>query len=65
MKQVKSIRFFLMGVWSLRELLLECQRAIFPRARCSDVQEAFRDVGGVARSGEGGRRACCVVWPWI
>ena len=48
MKQVKSIQFF-MGVWSLGELL-ECRRAIFPRARCSDVRDAFRDVGGVARA---------------
>ena len=48
MKQVKFVRFF-MGVWSLGELL-ECQRAIFPRARCSDVQDAFRDVRGVARA---------------
>ena len=36
-------------MWSLGELL-ECQRAIFPRARCSDVQDAFRDVRGVARA---------------
>jgi len=48
LKQVKSIWYF-MGVWSLSELL-ECQRAIFPRARCSDVEVAFRDVGGVARA---------------
>ena len=48
MKQAKSVRFY-MGVWSLDELL-ECQRAIFRGAGRSGVQDAFRDVGGVARA---------------
>ncbi len=48
LKQVNSERFF-MPVWSEDELL-ECQRAVFPHVRRTDVEKAFGVVGGVARA---------------
>ncbi|CAM9517557.1 unnamed protein product [Ectocarpus sp. 12 AP-2014] len=48
LKQPDSRRFY-MPPWSLDELL-DCQQAVFPHVRETDVRERYGEVGGVARA---------------